>query len=71
MGADPQAIEAGTRVGITFAGAGTLDGVVAAVGDGWWHVDVEGSQRGADGALETVQRRHLVNLAAVAYVRVG
>ena len=34
MGADPQAVEPGTRVGITFTGAGTLDGVVAAVGDG-------------------------------------
>jgi hypothetical protein len=71
MEADPSAVAAGTRVAITFAGAGSLDGVVGAVADGWWRVDVEGSERGPDGSLQTVQRPHLVNLASVAYVRVG
>ena len=71
MDADPTAVSAGQHVAITFTSAGTLEGIVGAVGRGWWRIDVEGSERGPDGALQTVQRWHLVNLASVAYVRVS
>jgi hypothetical protein len=71
MEADPTAVSTGQHVAITFSSAGTLEGVVGAVGRGWWRVDVEGAERGPDGAPQTVQRWHLVNLASVAYVRVS
>jgi hypothetical protein len=70
MEADPSAIAEGTSVAITFAGAPALEGVVGRVGRGWWRVDVEGQERGPDGAPRAVQRPHLVNLATVAFVAV-